>query len=90
MYIWNYRSLEAAFNIPNIFTPNGDGSNEFFIINNLPEQSVLRVYDRWSALIYMRRDYDNSWDGGKQADGTYFYEFKTEKYTVKGWVQIVR
>jgi CHU_C Type IX secretion signal domain len=51
---------------------------------------ILRVYDRWGALVYLNRDYDNTWDGGKQADGTYFFIFETEKSTIKGWVQLVR
>jgi hypothetical protein len=61
-----------------------------FFINNLPEKNLLRIYDRWGALIYMHRDYDNTWDGNKQADGTYFYVLKTDINIIKGWIQIVR
>lgn len=80
----------SEFNIPNIFTPNGDGKNDVFFINNLPDKNSLRVFDRWGALIYKMRDYDNSWDGNRQADGTYFYVLETPTNTIKGWIQIVR
>jgi gliding motility-associated-like protein len=83
-------SIGIKFYVPNIFTPNGDGKNDTFIIHSLPEGSRLKVYDRWGIQAYYSSNYDNSWDGGDQPDGTYFYELNTSIGTQKGWIQIIR
>jgi gliding motility-associated-like protein len=89
-----YDSLFAEvgyqFFVPNIFTPNGDGKNDFFYIPELPDGSKLRVYDRWGILVYQSQYYLNNWNGSKEPDGTYYYELTTNKEIIKGWVQIVR
>lgn len=75
---------------PNIFTPNGDGTNEYFIIDQLDgyPNSKLSVYNRWGKLVYENDNYLNDWDGthfksgNKLADGVYFYvvEPNSRKY----------
>jgi gliding motility-associated-like protein len=66
--------------IPNIITPNGDGINDFFFVNQrLVYQGVhLIVYSRWGARVYEDENYENDWNGdnyfGKPlSEGTYFY-----------------
>ena len=70
---------------PLLFTPNGDGSNDSFVIPELltaPEKfpnNELIVFNRWGEVVYQKKEYDNSWDGthyitGKPIpNGTYFY-----------------
>ena len=69
--------------VPNIFTPNGDGVNDFFIIPCLldeaerPNNEVV-VYNQWGDEVFRsRRPYRNDWDGNYQGGelpvGTYFY-----------------
>lgn len=90
----------------NVFTPNGDGHNDFFSIINLDDyvSPSLRVYNRWGKLVYENDAYKNDWDGADVNDGTYFYvvtpnnskyEYdegaKEElKYTIKGTVQLYK
>jgi gliding motility-associated-like protein len=53
------------FYIPNAFTPNDDGVNDFFEIN-LPSGIVfktLQIFDRWGELIFQSNNPQNSWDG---------------------------
>lgn len=60
----------------NIITPDGNGLNDVFEILNaesIPNQ--LMVYNRWGKKIYEADNYQNDWDGGDYADGTYFYIF---------------
>lgn len=73
--------IPSKLEIPNVFTPNGDNSNDVFFIKtaNLAEISIL-IYDRWGNKVYeLTTDKGNiAWDGknmmGKEApDGTYFY-----------------
>lgn len=50
---------------PNVFTPNGDGINEKFVIQG-PTPTVrydLNIYTRYGQLIYNSRSIYNSWDG---------------------------
>ena len=82
--------IGSKFYVPNIFTPNGDGDNDVFYIEALPEGSRLTVYDRWGVMAYQKFHYGNDWDGGKLPEGTYFYELKTKYELVKGWVEILR
>ncbi|MBU0486440.1 MAG: gliding motility-associated C-terminal domain-containing protein, partial [Bacteroidetes bacterium] len=61
--------------IPNVFTPNGDGFNDYFIITNLEklDNSNLMIFNRWGRKIFESDDYKNDWDGDGCSDGTYYY-----------------
>ncbi len=68
---------------PNVFSPNGDGINDNFIIrgNTLETILVMRVFDRWGDLVYEQYNLDpnssTGWDGtfkGKElTPGVYVY-----------------
>ena len=70
-------SRPIMIEIPNVFTPNGDGVNDFFVINGIEncEKKMLIVKDRSGQTVFQSRNYDNSWDGGNLPDGTYLYQF---------------
>lgn len=70
--------IACDLTIPNIITPNGDGYNDVFAVENLPyyPNSVLMVFNRWGKKIYETANYLNDWDGEKFADGTYFMVLK--------------
>lgn len=63
----------------NLFTPNGDGSNERFYVGNIDCYSdcVLKVYNRWGLEVYSSNAYKNDWTGtfnnDPLPDGTYYY-----------------
>ncbi|TDB59138.1 gliding motility-associated C-terminal domain-containing protein [Arundinibacter roseus] len=73
--------------IPEGFSPNNDGINDLFVIQNVPEQVdvALEVYNRWGQMVYKNDSYKNDWNGkadrgvlaGSQEkglpDGSYFY-----------------
>lgn len=89
--------------VPNVFTPNGDGVNDFFFLEakSLSEISVL-IYDRWGHKIYevISEKGNIVWDGKNQlgkevAEGTYFYIIKATgkdgaNYDKNGTINIFR
>jgi len=72
--------------IPNIFTPNQDGSNDTFKIEGVQfmENASLKVYNRWGGMVYKADSYKNDWDGGNLADGVYFYVLTLPDYIGAG------
>jgi len=82
--------------IPNVITPNGDGMNDKFVIDNIDKlvSSTLIIYNRWGKKVYEADNYRNDWDGENLADGVYFYVLKYETYIepleVSGTVTIIR
>jgi gliding motility-associated-like protein len=63
--------------LPNVFSPNQDGINEVYAIENLPENSTLEVFNRWGGLVFTQAPYQNNWpgnapNGNPVADGVYF------------------
>ncbi len=73
-----------VYSLPNVFTPNGDGKNDYF--KPFPYRSVesleFTVFNRWGSIVFQSTDPDILWDGtnkdtGKPVtDGTYFYTCK--------------
>jgi gliding motility-associated-like protein len=69
--------------IPNVFTPNGDGTNDQFVIVTYGLFTVvdLKIYNRWGNLIWYTNNPDEHWDGKhidskeEVPDGTYFYVY---------------
>jgi len=65
----------------NVFSPNGDGINEYFEIRNAERfpRMLVEVYSRWGDQVFSTVGYGsgNEWDGtvrGKEAPlGTYYY-----------------
>lgn len=92
IFVGNKDIGSRTFLIPNAFSPNGDGINDYFVITTIyaysTEESELEIYNRWGSLVYRSKDksYDNKWDGHANANlisigdvlpnGTYFYIYK--------------
>ncbi len=81
--------------VPNIFTPNADGTNDTFVVGCLePGTATLEVYNRWGRLVYDSGtgQYLNQWNGGGLAAGLYYYYLRLNYAPTpfKGWVEITR
>jgi len=89
---------ECAVIIPNVFTPNNDGDNEFFYIEGLErhENSILKIFNRWGNIVYENGNYINNWNGDNKngkpvSDGTYYYVLILENGDdYKGTVTILK
>jgi gliding motility-associated-like protein len=89
---------DVVLTIYTIITPNGDGFNDTWIIDNLisyPNNSVA-IYNRYGQVVYEATNYANDWDGTREGDqlpeGAYFYvvELTDSGEVFKGTVNIVR
>jgi gliding motility-associated-like protein len=66
--------------MPNVFSPNGDGNNDFFKpVNPIDISGMdLSIYNRWGARIFYTSNKEGKWDGNYQQKpcetGTYFYD----------------
>jgi gliding motility-associated-like protein len=92
---------ESSILIPNVFTPNGDGSNDLFTVDGVNLESVVgEIYNRWGQKMFSWDNVKGHWDGrtlsGSEApDGTYFYVitakgFDGTEYFKKGGFSLVR
>jgi gliding motility-associated-like protein len=84
--------LDTDIYIPNIFTPNEDGSNDVFFIRNLPDADAkLVITDRWGKQVYSTNSYQNNWDAEGVSDGIYYYRLKiADGSAITGWVEVLR
>ncbi len=83
--------LGALAVIYNAFSPNGDGINDWFYIENLPDKTHVVIYDRWGDPIFESEDYDMSEPAGRfdgknkngvdVVAGTYYYKVKFDDDT---------
>ncbi len=89
--------------IPNVFTPNGDGINDFLTYTIAEVETFdLQIYNRWGELMFESNNEEQVWDGQNEAgnaapDGTYFWVLtyistcgEGEQQTVTGTVSVMR
>ena len=86
-------SQECITEVPEIFTPNGDGKNDGFVIKNIENflDNKLKIFNRWGNLVYQKDGYLNEFEGfantgdqvgkSKLPSGTYYVilEYGDEK-----------
>ena len=95
---------ELAVDIPQGFSPNGDGVNDNFVIDGILNYpgNTLEIYNRWGNLVYKTADYQNNWDGTSTGSmtigntplppGTYFYLLNLGDYSKvsTGYIYLTR
>jgi len=86
---------------PKVFTPNGDGFYDKWVVINGTCAKVVKVnvYNRWGGLVYNNENYRNDWQGTYKGnalpDGTYYYVIDVQPvnqrpYRLTGNVTIMR
>ncbi|TCC94348.1 T9SS type B sorting domain-containing protein [Pedobacter frigiditerrae] len=83
--------------IPNVFTPNNDGKNDFFKITGLEyyTSNELTIINRWQSTVYEKKGYQNDWTANGLSDGTYFYVLRVKTANsawqeLTGYITVVR
>lgn len=91
-------SGEQIITVYNIITPNGDGFNDTWFIENIlnfPNNSIS-VFNRYGQVVYEGTAYANDWDGTRNGDplpdGSYYYiiEMNDTDEVYKGTLNIVK
>jgi gliding motility-associated-like protein len=87
--------------IPNAFTPNGDGNNDFFkvLAAGYKQLKTFKIFNRWGELLFSTRNFREGWDGrfkGRDCEvGTYFWvitatDLSGKEQMIKGDVSLLR
>jgi gliding motility-associated-like protein len=84
----------SNYSLPNVFTPGGDGRNDFFrpFPYAFVESIDMKIYNRWGLKIFETTDPDILWDGTNQdtklncSDGVYYYVCTVNEIRLTGIV----
>lgn len=89
-----------SIHVPNVFTPNADGTNDFFEFSPVFIAEIqVTIVNRWGNLVFEGKGPDPKWDGkinsNEASDGTYFYKYTAtsligEEFSGHGFVQLIR
>jgi gliding motility-associated-like protein len=85
--------LPSFVSVPNVFTPNGDGSNDIFVVKSQGlEDFEIKIYDRWGILLSDFTNPQQGWDGRTKGgvavtDGTYFFIMNAKGFDGKSYQQ---
>lgn len=86
--------------IPNVFTPDGDGTNDqFYIPNSGLQEFSIEIFNRWGVKVFETTADEIRWDGTstsgvKMSDGTYYYILKAvstsgKDYSTTGFLTLL-
>ncbi len=81
--------------IPNAFSPNGDGLNDYFRISYAdkaicPGNFSIHIYDRWGKLKFHSTDTQFAWDGRDTQPGAYVYVMDISGTKISGFIAVVK
>jgi gliding motility-associated-like protein len=71
--------IYPEIDIPSGFSPNGDGKNDYWVIDNIHQfpDCEVEVYNRWGEQLFYSKGYSTPWDGKYKGQdvpvGTYYY-----------------
>ena len=92
----------STINLPDAFTPNGDGTNDVIYVSSLGLKSLnyFKIFNRWGELVFQSTDFKDGWDGTYQGTPqnieTYVYEVSAIAYignktvTKKGYIKLLK
>lgn len=85
---------QAAFFVPNAFSPDGDGLNDIFrpVAVGYRAMNYFRVFNRWGQQVFFSNSLEQGWDGtykGVKAEmGTYYWEMSyTDRFGMKAFLK---
>jgi gliding motility-associated-like protein len=92
-----YEVIDPQLFIPNVFSPNQDGTNDRFRVEYQGAEAFsLQIFDRWGKLMYQQSSATApGWDGQNQEglrahEGVYYYALRIGRKEYKGHVTLLR
>ncbi len=83
--------------LPNVFTPNNDGVNDYYDLSLLGayKEVTFVILNRWGNIVFEFDQNNMLWDGANKggsqcSEGIYFYMLKTKTINKTGFIQLVR
>ena len=94
-------NIDDLLGMPDAFTPNNDGFNDFFRPAGLDDQFILefKIFNRWGQLVFDGRDTSSNWDGtylgAEQPSEVYIYILRYQipgqaEQILKGEMTLIR
>ena len=92
----------VEINVSQAITPDGDGVNDTWFINNIQNHpnNIVKVYNRWGDLIFSKNGYQNDWNGSYANNGnnipdasSYYYQIDLDgngSIDHDGWIYITK
>ena len=77
-------------NIPNVITPNNDELNDYLKIENLSNEAIVRIYNRWGILIYENNLNQKPWPEQDIVAGTYWLIINNEEQIIKKFISVIK
>ena len=100
VYHTYYVQPEMIFFVPNTFTPDGDGKNDYFFGDGVGvKEYEMRIFNRWGEIIYHSEGERDTWDGRvggiMSPNGVYIWKilligFDGTEYKKTGHVSLIR
>ncbi len=97
-FTFNIDDCDATVSIPNTITPNGDGYNDTWIIDNIDQfpNHLIEVFNRNGSVVFLSSNYKNDWNGtynGNELPATTYYyviDLGIGEGVLKGDLTIIR
>ena len=100
VYHTYYVQPEMIFFVPNAFTPDGDGKNDYFFGEGVGVKDYeMRIFNRWGEMIYHSVEKRATWDGTVNGiispNGVYIWKilltgYDDTEYEKTGHVSLIR
>jgi gliding motility-associated-like protein len=91
-----YVDISPYIEVPNVFSPNGDGINENFSVKYRGYKELnLLIFNRWGNKLFETASPEKGWNGENAKEGTYFYIItgkanNNKDFEAKGYLTLVR
>jgi gliding motility-associated-like protein len=98
LFISTYQCSFPEVTTTTAFTPNGDGSNDYWKVPGVEayKGATIDIFTRWGVKILSKtidgeNVWDGTWNGNKAPDGTYYYLLKLPgQEPIKGFITLMR
>lgn len=79
--------------IPTVITANGDGHNDYFVLDGLvAAEWRVQVFNRWGREVFQQAQYDNNWGAQENPAGLYYYYLRhtPSGKQRRGWLEVIK